>query len=299
MDEWVYAVQKLINWIDDHVIENPSLSEISRQVGYSPWYCSEQFHRVAGMTIKEYMAKRRLCLAALALRDTDRSVVDIAYEYGFSSQQALTRAFKNAYGCAPAAYRRNPVPIPMTMKKIVITPSHYMKEGAFTMSHLAVPTCRMEYIPAHRFLGVYEYSETANGPIWPAHDCDLLTGIVQSMTDCHPIVTKHTAGWKWVNGERNYFYGLGVGTDYAGSVPDGFVLTDVIPDSYYIVFSHPPFDYLSENSEVMKRVEELAWNYDPSALGYEWNETACQDYQRHYPEGLGYQVLRPVKKIIP
>ncbi len=297
MYEWVYAVQKLIDWIDDHVVENPSLSEISRQVGYSPWYCSEQFHRVAGMTVKEYVAKRRLCLAALALRDTDMSVIDIAYEYGFSSQQALTRAFKNAYGCAPAAYRKNPVPIPMTMKKIVITPSHYIKEGDFTMSNLVVPAYHIEYIPTHRFLGVYDRSETLGGSIWPAHDCDLLCGIVQSMTDCHPVVTNHTAGWKWVNGERKYFYGLGVDTDYNGSVPDGFVLTDIIPDSYYIVFSHPSFDYLSENTEVMRRVEELAWNFDPSVLGYQWNETDCQDYQRHYPEVIGYQVLRPVKKI--
>lgn len=146
MYEWIYAVQKLIDWIDDHVVENPSLSEISKQVGYSPWYCSEQFHRVAGMTVREYMAKRRLCLAALALRDTDISVIDIAYKYGFSSQQALTRAFRNAYGCAPAAYRREPVPIPMTMKKIVITPSHYIEKGDFTMSNLAVPTYRVEYI---------------------------------------------------------------------------------------------------------------------------------------------------------
>lgn len=60
MYEWIYAVQKLINWVDDHVIENPSLSEISDQVGYSPWYCSEQFHRIVGMTIKEYMAKVKL-----------------------------------------------------------------------------------------------------------------------------------------------------------------------------------------------------------------------------------------------
>lgn len=51
------------------------------------------------MTIKEYMAKRRLCLAAFALRDTDIPIIDIAFEYGFSSQQALTRAFTNAYGC--------------------------------------------------------------------------------------------------------------------------------------------------------------------------------------------------------
>jgi AraC-like DNA-binding protein len=122
MNEWIYAIQKLLDWIDDHVIENPSLTEISRQVGYSPWYRSEQFHRISGMTIKEYMAKRRLSMAALALRDTDIPLIDIALEYGFSFQQALTRAFAAAYGCAPSAYRRNPVSIPPTMKKTVINP---------------------------------------------------------------------------------------------------------------------------------------------------------------------------------
>lgn len=60
---------------------------------------------------------------------------------------------------------------------------------------------------------------------------------------------------------------------------------------------HPPFDYLTENMEVMKRVEDLAWNFDPASIGYEWNEEAGQDYQRHYPEGLGYQILRPVRKM--
>lgn len=297
MYEWICAVQKLINWVDDHVVENPSLAEISNHVGYSPWYCSKIFHRIVGMTVKEYMAKRRLSLAALALRDTDIPIVDIAIEYGFSSQQALTRAFKYVYGCAPAAYRKNPVPIPLTTKKIVISPSHYIEQGDLIMSNLAVPNYHIEYIPAHRYLGVYERSETSEGPIWPGHDCDLLCGIVQSFADCHPIVTAHTAGWKWVKGERKYFYGLGVDPDYSGAVPEGFTLTDTIPGSYYIVFNHPPFDYLSENNEVTKRVEELAWSFDPSKLGYEWNEEECQDYQRHYPEVVGYQVLRPVKKI--
>lgn len=46
----------------------------------------------------------------------------------------------------------------------------------------------------------------------------------------------------------------------------------------------------------MKRVEELARNYNPAELGYEWNEDVCQDYQRHYPEVIGYEVLRPIKK---
>ncbi len=46
----------------------------------------------------------------------------------------------------------------------------------------------------------------------------------------------------------------------------------------------------------MGKVEKLAWNYDPGLNGYEWNEEACNDYQRHYPEVIGYEVLRPVKR---
>ncbi len=297
MYEWIYTVQKLIDWIDDHVVDNPSLSEISKQVGYSPYYCSEQFHRVVGITIREYMTKRRLCLVALALRDTDMSIIDIALEYGFSSQQALTRAFKDAYGCAPAAYRRNPIPIPLAMKKIVIIPSNYIKKGDFTMGNLVVPYYRIEYIPRHKFLGVYEASETSVGKVWPSHDCEVLCGLVQSIKDCHPIITNHTAGWKWKDGKRTYFYGSGVSANYDGVVPEGFELSEEIPDSYYLVFSHPPFEYLTENDEVMRRVGELAWNFDPSTIGYEWNEGECQDYQRHYPEVNGYQILRPIRGI--
>ncbi|MBR4084084.1 MAG: helix-turn-helix transcriptional regulator, partial [Lachnospiraceae bacterium] len=50
--------RKKIDWIDEHAMENPGLIEMSKQIGYSPYYCSEQFHRVAGITIKDYMARR-------------------------------------------------------------------------------------------------------------------------------------------------------------------------------------------------------------------------------------------------
>lgn len=297
MYEWIYAIQKMIDWIDDNVINNPSLDEISMQIGYSPYYCSTQFHRIAGMTLKSYLAGRRLCWATFAIRDTGDRITDIALEYGFSSQSALTRAFKDAYGCTPAAYRKNPIPIPLSIKKIVITPSYYIEKGDLTMGNLVLPSYRIEFIPAHNYLGVYKRSMTKNGEIWPGHDCDLLTGIVSSFSDTHPIVTGHTAGWIVNKSSKSYFYGLGVDVDYNGDIPEGFELRGQFPGSYYIVFSHPPFDYLSENGEVMRRVENLAWNFDPKTKGYEWNEEECQAYQRHYPEGLGYQILRPIKKI--
>lgn len=296
MAEWLYAVQRLIDWIDAHVCENPSLAEISMQIGYSPYYCSEQFHKIAGMTIREYMAKRRLTMAAIALRDTDLPIAEVALQCGFSDQAVLTRAFQSAYGCAPSAYRKNPVPLPLVFRKNLSLPSEKIKGEDDAMSNLVLPSVRVEYIPAHKYLGVYEKCETKNGPLWPRHDCDLLCGIVSSIKESDLIVTAHTAGWTWKDSQRSYFYGSGVPSDYQGAVPEGFELRGEFPGSYYLVFCHPPFEYASENAEVMKRVEELAWSCDPQQYGFVWNEDVCQDYQRHYPEGLGYQVLRPVRK---
>ena len=70
------------------------------------------------------------------LRDTDERIIDIAVKYGFSSQEALTRAFRSLFGCTPAAYRRNPVPVPFPIYKTVIFPEQYQKlhKGELEMS---------------------------------------------------------------------------------------------------------------------------------------------------------------------
>lgn len=46
MEPWITAIQHLPDWIDEHAIDNPSLTEISNQVGYSPYYCSQIFRRI-------------------------------------------------------------------------------------------------------------------------------------------------------------------------------------------------------------------------------------------------------------
>ena len=156
---------------------------------------------------------------------------------------------------------------------------------------------RVEHIPAHKYLGIWEEQADNYCDFWKYHDCDEVCGFVTSMDKmAHPIVTAHTAGWKLRDGKKVYFYGTGVPLDYSGEIPKGFTLRE-IPASDYLVFSYPVFDFMTENADVMGAVEQLAFQFDPAELGYEWNEEACQIYQRHYPEKLGYQVVRPVKKI--
>lgn len=122
MHEWIYAIQRMIDWIDEHACENPSLAEISKQIGYSPYYCSEQFHKIAGMTIREYMAKRRLTMAAIALRDTDMPIVEVALRYGFSDQTVIDAGFSaciwmrtvclSKKSCSTSAYLSQKPPAP-------------------------------------------------------------------------------------------------------------------------------------------------------------------------------------------
>lgn len=294
MQEWNEIVQCMIDWIEEHLDQPQILYNVSREVGYSPWYCSVIFHDVTGLTLKNYVAGRRLSLATVAIRDTEERILDIAIKYGYSSQEALSRAFKDRYGCTPAAYRKNPIPIPMMIHKHVLLPK-IKTERLREMEEKRLDV-RVEHIPAHKYLGIWEERAENYGDFWKYHNCDEVCGIIDSMDKmAHPIVTAHTAGWKKSGNKKVYFYGLGIPSEYAGEIPDGFSVKE-IPASDYLVFAYPAFDFLEENNEVMPAVEKLAWGFDPKEMGYEWNEEVCPIYQRHYPEKLGYQVLRPVRR---
>jgi AraC family multidrug resistance transcriptional activator len=99
-------MKKMIDWVEENIKENLSLEEMSYYVGYSSFYCSAKFHEYAGVTFKQYIAKRRLSLAKIEIKSNNRKILDIALDYGFSSQEAFTRAFVCTYGCTPYKYRK-------------------------------------------------------------------------------------------------------------------------------------------------------------------------------------------------
>jgi hypothetical protein len=249
------------------------------------------------MTLRDYIRMCRISRAALELRDTDARILDIAVAYGFSSQEAFTRAFVKAFHVTPHAYRKSLRPIPLAIRAEVFSPYHYLIKERDKMSsvHLQEAEIKIEFIPAHKFIGIWDGSSRNYGEFWEnGHDCDEICGTLESMSYLAlPGQLGQTAGWFYLNGQKGYLYGIPVSADYSGEIPEGMECRD-IPESEYLVFYHPPFDYLKDNGQVMNTVEQVAWNFDPKKMGYEWDEEAKQE--RHYPEGYGYAVLRPVKK---
>lgn len=100
MNEWFKNVQALVDEIDYCILEQNdepmTLDYLSDKTGYSTCYISRKFSEVSGMQLRDYLRFRRLAFALKEIRDTDRGILDIALNNGFSSHEAFTHAFKEA-----------------------------------------------------------------------------------------------------------------------------------------------------------------------------------------------------------
>ena len=103
------VVKKVVDYIETHIDEDLPLDKIANELNYSKFYIARIFTEETKCTIYKYIQGRRLTLAALKLVETEQSIVEIAYEAHYDSQQAFTLAFKQFYGCTPKIYRKNGV----------------------------------------------------------------------------------------------------------------------------------------------------------------------------------------------
>ncbi len=98
-------IDKAIAYIELHLRENLALEDIAEVANYSPWHFHRLFYASTGVTVGEYIRKRRLSEASRELVHTSKPIVQIAKSYQFDSQAAFTRSFKTYCGCTPGKLR--------------------------------------------------------------------------------------------------------------------------------------------------------------------------------------------------
>lgn len=101
----IQEIQIALDYIEMNLCEEITLDEVSKVVGFSKFYFHRIFQREVGISLYDYIRKRRLASAASALLNTNMSILDIALIYHFESQEAFTRAFKSVYQLPPGRYR--------------------------------------------------------------------------------------------------------------------------------------------------------------------------------------------------
>ncbi|HIT69988.1 MAG TPA: GNAT family N-acetyltransferase [Candidatus Aphodomonas merdavium] len=97
---------QVVEYIENNLCTTSiSLGTIASAAHYSKYYLHRAFHDAFGITIHEYLRRRRLTLAAELLADTQMPLLQVALRCGYQSQQAFGAAFKAYYKKTPACYR--------------------------------------------------------------------------------------------------------------------------------------------------------------------------------------------------
>jgi len=107
-------IDKAIGFIQKNPKDNLSLQSIADNAGFSLTYFDAIFRQHTGYSPVEYSRVYKLTRSALELRRTEKTVLEIALEFGYTSPESYTRAFKNFYSITPSEYREKYANEPVT-----------------------------------------------------------------------------------------------------------------------------------------------------------------------------------------
>lgn len=102
-----YVLTDAVNFIEDNICEEISGQMIADYCCVSLSSLQKLFRLAMQKSIKEYIGKRRISLAAEDILKTDMSFTEIAYKYQFSSPEVFCRAFRKVWNDSPSSYKEH------------------------------------------------------------------------------------------------------------------------------------------------------------------------------------------------
>lgn len=267
MEEHREAVQRMQDYIAEHLCENITLADLSRVSLFSPWYSYRLFIQWTNLTPADYIRRLRLSKSALKLRDENCKILDVAMSLGFGSVDGYQRAFFREFGCNPREYAASPIPLHL------FTP--YGVKFKTTRKENKMETVKNVFIqivekPARKVLikrGIkasdyFAYCEEVGCDVW---------GLLLSMKSISEEPVSLWLPESYIKpGTSEYVQGVEVATDYDGIIPEGFDVID-LPACKYLMFQGEPFPE-EDYCQAIEQVWEAIKKYDPSVIGYTWDK---------------------------
>lgn len=283
MTEHVLAVQRMQDYINAHLTESITLSDLARVSLFSPWHAHRLFMKETGLTPAEYIRRLRLSRSVMKLKGGCR-VTDAACDLGFGSVDGYQRAFLREFGMNPGVYARSPKPLPLfipfgvTGRALRKEPMQMEKVQSIFIQVIHKPERNIIVKRGVKATDYFSYCEEVGCDVW---------GLLISMDS---LCGEPVCLWK-----QGQYYMQGVERDVndASPIPDGLEAV-MLPEGDYLMFQGEPF--AEENyREAIGALMEGMQRYNPSILGYQWDD-ARPDIQLEPRGDRGYIHLRPVKR---
>lgn len=98
-------------FIQAHLDEDLPLDRLARVAHFSPYHFHRVFKALVGEGVHEYVRRLRLEAAAVALKTTERPIIQVALGAGYETHEAFTRAFRQMFGVSPSQFRAGEHPL--------------------------------------------------------------------------------------------------------------------------------------------------------------------------------------------
>lgn len=109
--EYYDSLNKVVKTIENNLENEISYEDLAKIIGTSSYTLQRIFAFLTGITLTEYIRKRRLSRAIEDLTLTDAKIIDIAIKYGYDSGISFSNAFKKMHGVTPTAVRKENMPL--------------------------------------------------------------------------------------------------------------------------------------------------------------------------------------------
>lgn len=228
---WVESLQKAIDYMEEHLLEDLSIDEIAKQANSSVYHFQRTFTILTDFTVGDYIRRRRLSLAAHELTKTDCKIIDLAYKYGYDTPEAFTKAFRRQHGVSPSEAKKYIGKL-KSYNRLVIQVS---LKGVEPMQFNLVEKDRFQVVGVKRDFSFDNGENLISIPqMWNDVNAD---GTSDTLFDLNNGQIKGVLGVCIVENEKKAknLMEYWIATEYKGEVPENFEKYE-IPASKWAVF---------------------------------------------------------------
>lgn len=236
---------------------------------------------MAGVTLAEYIRRRKMSLAAVDLQDKQEKIIDIAEKYGYNSPTAFNRAFQSIHGIAPSAVKRGgasvksypPLTFTITIKGVQEMNYRIETKDAFRIIGISAPLSKEV---EQNFLIVPNMWQDA-----------AVNGTIQKLASIMDVPPMGLLGVSVCNDTEQWKYFIAVASTKNGGEFEEYT----VPASTWAIFPGSGI-----NQSIQELEQRIITEWLPTS-GYEYADAPdIEVYLNPDPQNAQYEVWIPVRK---
>lgn len=233
-----------LHYIEENLDQEFDFNEVAKLAGCSEYHFRRMFSLLSGVSLSEYIRRRRLTLAAFELNQSGVRIIDVAMKYGYNSPDSFSRAFQSLHGVTPSEARN----IGQTLKIYPRMSFQLSVKGGNEMNY------RIEEKEAFRIVGIKKRVPIIfNGvnpeiaSMWNSLDLDMINNL-KMLSNVEPLgllsaSTNFSEGRMEEKGELDHY--IGVATTQV--CPDNLMPLEVLQSTWAVFEAVGPFPDTLQN----------------------------------------------------